>query len=79
MKRDPNGRFIKKNTIEFSIPSPVFLVKYFSILFILLFWIYLAIYKLNIGKIFEETLFFYLVNLLHVKMEELTKILIKYF
>ncbi len=58
MKRDPNGRFIKKNTIEFSIPSPVFLVKYFSLLFILLPWIYLAIYKLNIWKVCEETLFF---------------------
>ena len=58
MKRDPNGRFIKKNTIEFSIPSPAFIDKYFSILFILLPWLYLAIYKLNIGKVFEETLFF---------------------
>ena len=58
MKRDPNGRFIKKNTIEFSVPSPIFLVKYFAILFILLPWIYLAFYKLNIWKVFEETLFF---------------------
>ena len=58
MKRAPNGRFIKKNTIEFSVPSPIFLVKYFAILFILLPWIYLAFYKLNIGKVFEESLFF---------------------
>ena len=56
MKRDSNGRFIKKNNIDFSIPSPAFLVKYFSILFLLLSWIYLAIYKLKNGKIFKEIL-----------------------
>ena len=54
MKRDTNGRFIKKNTIEFLIPSLSFLIKYFSILFILLPWIYFAIYKTIIGKNFLE-------------------------
>ena len=58
MKRDINGRFIKKNTIELPIPSLSFLIKYFSLLFILLPWIYLAIYKINIGKIFEKALFY---------------------
>ena len=58
MKRDTNGTFMKKNTIEFLIPSLSFLIKYFSILFILLPWIYFAIYKINIGKIYENALLY---------------------
>ena len=57
MKRETNGRFIGKNNYEFSILSPAILVKYFSLLFILLPWIYLPIYKLNIGKVFDLILF----------------------
>ena len=58
MKRDINNRFIKKNIVESLIPSLSFLIKYLSILFILLPWIYLAMYKINIGKIFEKALFY---------------------
>ena len=58
MKRDLNGRFSKKNIIEFSVPSISFIIKYFLILIVLLFWIHFGIYKLNVGKKLEEVLFY---------------------
>ena len=57
MKRDIHGRFSKNNTIEFSLPSFSFIVKYFLLLIVLLPWIHLVIYKINIGKLIEELLF----------------------
>ena len=59
MKRDIHGRFSKTDTIEFPLPSISFIAKYFLLLIILLPWIYLAIYRLNIGQLSEE-MFYYL-------------------
>ena len=59
MKRDIHGRFSKNNTVEFPLPSISFIAKYCLLLIILLPWIYLAIYRLNIGKLSEE-MFYYL-------------------
>ena len=59
MKRDIHGRFSKNDTIEFPLPSISFIAKYFLLLIILLPWIYLAIYRLNIGQLSEE-MFYYL-------------------
>ena len=59
MKRDIHGRFSKNDTVEFPLPSISFIAKYFLLLTILLPWIYLAIYRLNIGKLSEE-MFYYL-------------------
>ena len=58
MKKYTKGRFIRNNSIEFQLPSISFIIKYFSILILLLPWIYTAKYKLNIGKIIEGWLFF---------------------
>ena len=54
MKRDIHGKFSKTDTIGFP-----FIAKYFLLLIILLPWIYLAIYRLNIGQLSEE-MFYYL-------------------
>ena len=59
MKKDIHGRFSKTGTIEFPLPSISFISKYFLLLIILLPWIYLAIYRLNIGQLSEE-MFYYL-------------------
>lgn len=59
MKRDIHGRFSKRDTVEFPIPSISFIAKYLFLLVILLIWLYLAIYRLNIGKLSED-IFFYL-------------------
>ena len=56
MKRDIHGRFSKNNTIEFSLPSFSIIVKYFLLLIMLLPWIHLFIYIINIGKLIEELL-----------------------
>ena len=61
MKRDIRGRFSKNDTIEFPLPSISFIAKYFLLLIILLPWIYLAIYRLNIGQLSEE-MFYYLLG-----------------
>ena len=58
MKRDSNGRFTKKDTIEFPIPSVTFIIKYFLMIIVLMPWIYFGIYKLNIWMLFEKALFF---------------------
>ena len=54
MKRDIHGRFTKTDIVEFPLPSISFIAKYCLLLIILLPWIYLAIYRLNIGKLSEE-------------------------
>ena len=54
MKRDIHGRFTKTDIVEFPLPSISFIAKYCFLLIILLPWIYLAIYRLNIGKLPEE-------------------------
>ena len=52
MKRDIHGRFS-----EFSLTSFPFIVKYFLLLIVLLPWIHLVIYGINIGKLTVELLF----------------------
>ena len=59
MKRDIHGRFSKNDTVEFPLPSISFFTKYFLLLILLLPWIYLVLYRLNIGKLPEE-MFYYL-------------------
>ena len=56
MKRDIHGRFSKNNSIEFSLPPFPFIVKYILLMIILLLWIHLIIYKINIGKLIEDPL-----------------------
>ena len=58
MKRDIHGKFSKTDTIEFPLPS-ISYCKIFLLLIILLPWIYLSIYRLNIGQLSEE-MFYYL-------------------
>lgn len=41
MKRDKNGRFQKKSTIEFVVPSLSNIIKYLILFFVLTPWIYL--------------------------------------
>ena len=59
MKRDIHSRFSKNDIVEFPLPSISFFAKYFLLLIILLPWVYLGIYRLNIEKLSEE-MFYYL-------------------
>ena len=60
MLQGKNGRFVKTNNIEFNLPTPYSIIKYSILLFVLLPWIYLTIFKFNIISVLEnsfETLF----------------------
>ena len=52
--RGKNGRFIKNPTIEFAFPTPYAIIKYFTLFFVFLPWIYLMIFKFDIITIFEN-------------------------
>ena len=77
MKRDIHGRFS-----EFSLTSFPFIVKYFLLLIVLLPWIHLVIYRINIGKLIEELLFTLLdlilvMDLILAKQKIMVNLLIK--
>ena len=54
--RGKSGRFISQKSLEIQIPSFSLLLKYVSLFFIILPWIYIMVYKYEIGSIFEEKL-----------------------
>lgn len=49
-----NGRFTKSPTIEFDFPTPNAILKYLTLLIVLLPWIYLTIFKFDAVSIFEN-------------------------
>ena len=58
MNRDRNGRFIKNNEIEISIPSPMTICKMIIAVIFLLPWIYIIFFRFEILKFIEELLIF---------------------
>ena len=56
MKRGKNGRFIRNPNIEINLPTPYGLIKYSILIFVLLPWLYLSIFKFNIVAVLENAL-----------------------